>query len=102
MTGVKMGDRFAQVGCPDGGRLAAVALKVGLSGRAVAIVPDAAWRSTLLFAMVNCVIALSLNHHQGQALAGTYDPVGIAAGLVLAVGGLLVGAWGWTRRDIGR
>jgi ABC-2 type transport system permease protein len=48
------------------------------------------------------VIALSLNHHQGQALAGSYDPVGIAAGLVLAVGGLLVGAWGWTRRDIGR
>jgi len=48
------------------------------------------------------LIALSLNHHQGQALAGTYDPVGIAAGLVLAVGGLLVGAWGWTRRDIGR
>jgi ABC-2 type transport system permease protein len=48
------------------------------------------------------VIALSLNHHQGQALAGMYDPVGITAGLVLAVGGLLVGAWGWTRRDIGR
>lgn len=42
MTGVKMGDRFAQVGCPDGARLAAVALKVGLSGRAVAMVPDAA------------------------------------------------------------
>jgi ABC-2 type transport system permease protein len=48
------------------------------------------------------VIALSLNHHQGQALAGSYDPVGIVAGIVLAVGGLLVGAWGWSRRDIGR
>lgn len=42
MTGVKMGDRFAQVGCAHGGRLAAIAAKVGLSGRAVAIVPDEA------------------------------------------------------------
>jgi ubiquinone/menaquinone biosynthesis C-methylase UbiE len=40
MTGVKMGDRLAQVGCEHGGRLGAVAGKVGLSGRAVAIVPD--------------------------------------------------------------
>jgi len=40
MTGVKMGDRVVQVGCAHGGRLGAVAAKVGLSGRAVAIVPD--------------------------------------------------------------
>jgi ubiquinone/menaquinone biosynthesis C-methylase UbiE len=42
MTGVKMGDRLLQIGCSDGGALAAVAAKVGLSGRAVAVVPDAA------------------------------------------------------------
>ena len=42
MTGVRMGDRFAQIGCAHGGRLAAVASKVGLTGRAVAIVPDQA------------------------------------------------------------
>jgi SAM-dependent methyltransferase len=41
MTGVKMGDRVAFVGCAHGGRLAAVASKVGLSGRAVAVAPDA-------------------------------------------------------------
>ena len=40
MTGVRMGDRVAQIGCAHGGRLAAVAAKVGLSGRAVVIVPD--------------------------------------------------------------
>ncbi len=40
MTGVKMGDRVAFVGCAQGGRLAAIASKVGLSGRAVAVVPD--------------------------------------------------------------
>src|SRR5438067_2391131 len=40
MAGVKMGDRFLQIGCADGGRLAAIAQKVGLSGRAVAVAPD--------------------------------------------------------------
>jgi SAM-dependent methyltransferase len=40
MTGVKMGDRVAFVGCAHGARLAAIAAKVGLSGRAVVIAPD--------------------------------------------------------------
>jgi SAM-dependent methyltransferase len=40
MTGVKMGDQFVQIGCAHGGRLAAVAAKVGLTGRAVVVVPD--------------------------------------------------------------
>jgi len=40
MAGTKMGDRLVQIGCAHGGRLGAVAAKVGLSGRAVAIVPD--------------------------------------------------------------
>src|SRR5262249_11379831 len=40
MTGVKMGERLAQFGCAHGGRLAAIAKRVGLSGRAAAIVPD--------------------------------------------------------------
>ena len=42
MTGVKMGDRFVQVGCANGGRMAAVAAKVGLSGRAAVVAPDEA------------------------------------------------------------
>jgi ubiquinone/menaquinone biosynthesis C-methylase UbiE len=40
IIGAKMGDRIAQVGCADGARLAALAAAAGLSGRAVAIVPD--------------------------------------------------------------
>jgi ubiquinone/menaquinone biosynthesis C-methylase UbiE len=40
MTGAKMGDRVAQIGCAHAGRLGAIAAPVGLSGRAVAIVPD--------------------------------------------------------------
>jgi ubiquinone/menaquinone biosynthesis C-methylase UbiE len=42
MTGVKMGDRLVQIGCAHGGRLAAVAAKVGLSGRAAVVAPDEA------------------------------------------------------------
>jgi ubiquinone/menaquinone biosynthesis C-methylase UbiE len=42
MTGVKLGDGLLQVGCADGGRLGAVAAKVGLSGRAVLVAPDEA------------------------------------------------------------
>lgn len=42
MTGVGMGDRLLQIGCANGGPLAAVAARVGLSGRAVAVVPDLA------------------------------------------------------------
>jgi ubiquinone/menaquinone biosynthesis C-methylase UbiE len=40
VAGVKMGDRLVQIGCADGGRLGAVAGKVGLSGRAVLAAPD--------------------------------------------------------------
>ena len=40
MTGVKLGDRVAFVGIPDPARTAAIAAKVGLSGRASAVVPD--------------------------------------------------------------
>src|SRR3954452_9047127 len=42
MTSAKMGDRLLQVGCAHGGRLGAIAVKVGLSGRAAAAVPDEA------------------------------------------------------------
>jgi ubiquinone/menaquinone biosynthesis C-methylase UbiE len=40
MTTVKMGDQLLQIGCADGARMGAIAGKVGLSGRAVTVVPD--------------------------------------------------------------
>ena len=42
MTGVKLGDRLLQIGCAHGGRLGAIAGKVGLTGRAVVVAPDRA------------------------------------------------------------
>ncbi|MCM3880612.1 MAG: methyltransferase domain-containing protein [Vicinamibacterales bacterium] len=38
MTGIKLGDRYLQIGCSDSSLLAAVGSKVGLSGRACALV----------------------------------------------------------------
>jgi ABC-2 type transport system permease protein len=46
------------------------------------------------------VAALALGTHYGRPFVGTWDPVGIVASLVLAVGGLVVGAWGMSRRDV--
>jgi ubiquinone/menaquinone biosynthesis C-methylase UbiE len=37
MTGLKLGDRLLQIGCGDGGLLAALAAKVGLTGRACGV-----------------------------------------------------------------
>jgi ubiquinone/menaquinone biosynthesis C-methylase UbiE len=42
MIGVQLGDRLVQIGCEQGPRLAAIAGKVGLSGRAAVVAPDEA------------------------------------------------------------
>lgn len=46
------------------------------------------------------VTDLALSGHYGKPMVGDWDPVGIIASLVLAIGGLLVGAWGLARRDV--
>jgi ABC-2 type transport system permease protein len=43
---------------------------------------------------------LALTAHLGQPMVGAWDPAGVAACLVLAVGGTLLGAWGMARRDV--
>ena len=43
---------------------------------------------------------LSLARHYGEPMIGSWDPVGIIASLALAFGGLLIGAWGFSRRDL--
>jgi ABC-2 type transport system permease protein len=48
------------------------------------------------------VLDLSLYRHLGQPMAGVFEPTGILAAAVLAIGGLLVGAWGLRRRDLDR
>jgi ABC-2 type transport system permease protein len=43
---------------------------------------------------------LAITAHLGQPMVGVWDPVGVGACLLIAVGGIAVGAWGVTRRDI--
>jgi len=45
---------------------------------------------------------LALTSHLGQPMVGTWDWAGIGAALAIAVGGLLIGAWGIARRDVSR
>jgi ABC-2 type transport system permease protein len=43
---------------------------------------------------------LAITKHFGQAMIGEWDGTGIAISLGLAFGGLLLGAWGFSRRDL--
>lgn len=46
------------------------------------------------------VAQLALTTHMGEPMTGAWNAVGIVACLALAVGGLVAGAWGISRRDI--
>jgi ABC-2 type transport system permease protein len=48
------------------------------------------------------VLQLSLFKHLGQPMVGVYDTTGIVVAIVLAVGGLALGAFGLQRRDLDR
>jgi polyether ionophore transport system permease protein len=45
---------------------------------------------------------LALTAHYGQPMIGQWDAAGIVASVVIAVGGVALGAWGIRRRDISR
>jgi ABC-2 type transport system permease protein len=45
---------------------------------------------------------LALTAHLGQPMVGSWDWAGIAACVLLAAGGLVVGSWGMARRDVAR
>ena len=43
---------------------------------------------------------LALTTHLGQPMIGQWDPVGVVACLAIAGGGIALGAWGMSRRDV--
>jgi len=45
---------------------------------------------------------LALTAHLGQPMIGHWDVAGVIACLVMAIGGVLLGGWGMTRRDVSR
>jgi ABC-2 type transport system permease protein len=61
------------------------------------------WFVQLLGPLLNLpdfVRELALTSHYGQPMVGVWDPVGIVVSLGLAVAGIGLGAWGFTRRDL--
>jgi ABC-2 type transport system permease protein len=45
---------------------------------------------------------LALTAHFGRPMMGEWEVVGVVACLVIAIGGIALGAWGMTRRDVAR
>jgi ABC-2 type transport system permease protein len=75
----------------------------GYAAPAVAIITVLTWFLDILapaFKLPDAVHALALTSHYGFTMLGQWDPVGIVASLVLAVGGVALGAWGFQRRDL--
>jgi ABC-2 type transport system permease protein len=91
---------FAGVGFAAGGLV-----RASLAAPVVAFLVIATFLLDTLGAALDlpdAVLQLSLYQHLGQPMAGIFDPVGIVAAAVLAVGGLVTGAWGLQRRDLDR
>jgi ABC-2 type transport system permease protein len=70
---------------------------------AVALITVVTWFVDILapaLKLPDFVHELALTSHYGFTMLGQWDPIGIVASVVLAVGGVLVGAWGFKRRDL--
>jgi ABC-2 type transport system permease protein len=116
-------------GAVSGGATAGTALlgslSIGLYGAAligVGIAVGGIWRTSLAAEVVALLVVatylvdllapplnlpdwvhqLALTAHFGQPMLGQWDVVGVVACLVLAVGGVTLGAWGLARRDMAR
>ena len=70
---------------------------------AVVLVVVASWFVQLLGPLLGLpdpVRQLALTSHFGQPMVGVWDVGGIVASVILAVGGVAIGAWGFARRDL--
>lgn len=85
------------------GHAVAGLLGTRFAGTAVVVFVIVTWFVQLLGALLNLpdvVRQLALTSHYGQPMVGVWDPVGILASIVLAVGGIAIGTWGFSRRDL--
>jgi hypothetical protein len=70
---------------------------------AVALLTIATWFIDTIvpaFRLPDVVHQLALSAHYGLPMLGRWDVAGIAVSVALAVGGVALGAWGFTRRDL--
>jgi ABC-2 type transport system permease protein len=109
--GATMGD--AIVGTASLGLFAAAIVGVGvavgglwrtsLAAEIAALVVVATYLVDLLAPPLNLpdwVHQLALTAHLGQPMIGQWDLAGVVACVVIAAGGILLGAWGMSRRDV--
>jgi putative exporter of polyketide antibiotics len=78
-------------------------LRTGWAAPAVVIFVVVTWFVQLLgplLGLPELVQQLALTTHYGQPMVGVWDWGGVAASAVLAIGGILLGAWGFRRRDL--
>lgn len=79
--------------------------RTSLAAEIVALLVVATYLVDLLappLGLPDWVHQLALSAHFGRPMVGQWDAVGIVASLVLAIGGIAIGAWGIRRRDIAR
>ena len=79
--------------------------RTSLAAEIVALVVVATYLVDLLapaLRLPDWVHQLALSSHFGQPMLGQWDLVGVAASIVIAVGGIGLGGWGMTRRDVAR
>jgi len=108
----------SEVGTPLAGTLVLALYGAALAGLGFAVGglvgPSFAAPAVLAFAVATFLVdmlgpalslpdwlqQLALSNHVGEPMLGTWDLGGMVACLVLAVGGLALGAWGFRRRDV--
>ena len=78
-------------------------VRSGVAGPVVAVVTIATWFVAIIgpaLKLPDVVRDLALSTHYGLPMVGQWDLAGVLASLVIAVGGVAIGAWGFGRRDL--
>jgi polyether ionophore transport system permease protein len=79
-------------------------VRSGVAGPVVALVTIATWFVDIIgpaLKLPDWLHDLALTAHYGLPMVGHWDMAGVIASVVVAVGGVLIGAWGIARRDLG-
>jgi putative exporter of polyketide antibiotics len=77
--------------------------RTGLAAGAVAILVILTWALGILgpaLGLPDFLQTFVLSSHYGEPMVGHWDVAGVVASVIVAVGGVLIGAWGFARRDL--
>jgi ABC-2 type transport system permease protein len=92
------GAAMAGVGFAVGGLF-----RTGIAVAVVTVVTFVTWFLHVLgpgLRLPDWLVDLSLAAHFGQPMVGSWDWTGLVASVILALGGIALGAWGFARRDL--